>query len=117
MRVYPYCAVLLLSACALEVSAPLAVIGENGQVLRGTTEASLSEGGRFFASDGNLSCSGPYDAMTESTTLSVVVTCSDGRRGLATATRDQSLQSGAGTMRLNDGSDWTFVFGPAANAL
>jgi hypothetical protein len=42
--------------------------------------------------------------------------CSDGRRGIVIATRDESGTSGAGTVRMDDGEEFTFMFGRAAAA-
>lgn len=111
---FAICCTFSLAACA--ITQPLAVIGQNGQILKGTATASLSEGGYFSATDGKLTCSGNYDAITSSVTVSFPVVCSDGRKGLGTATRDASGVSGSGSVRMSDGSDWKFVFGPAANA-
>jgi hypothetical protein len=89
------------------------VIGQNGQILRGTVTASLA-GGSFSATDGRLTCGGGYDALDTSATISMPVLFSDGRRGIVIATRDANGRSGAGTVRLSDGSTATFMFGPAA---
>jgi hypothetical protein len=106
-------AALWLAACS--VTEPVVVIGQNGQILRGTTTAALM-GGSFTASDGKLTCSGTYDSWDLSATISMPVTCSDGRKGIVIATRDNSGIAGSGTIRLTDGSTATFLFGPAAAA-
>ena len=103
-----------LTGCS--TTQPVAIIGQKGEVLKGSTTASLFTGGSFEASGGGITCAGNYDAYTYSRTVSFKVTCSDGRKGLGTAVRDASGQSGSGTIRMNDGSDWNFVFGPAAEA-
>lgn len=103
----------ILVGCS--VTLPVAVISKNGQILRGTTTASLN-GGTFEATDGKLTCSGTYDSMTQSVTLNAKVACSDGRTGFVIATRDRGLQSGSGRVRLSDGSEADFVFGNAAAA-
>jgi hypothetical protein len=111
--------VLLLATVALAgcaVTWPVAVISKNGQILRGTATASLT-GGSFEATDGKLTCSGNYDALSESITLNAKVTCNDGRTGFAIVTRDRGLQSGSGRIRLSDGTEADFVFGAAAQAL
>jgi hypothetical protein len=105
--------VLLLCGCS--VTQPVAVITKQGQILRGSTTADLS-GGSFEATDGKLTCSGTYDPTTGSITLSVKVLCNDGRTGFAIVTRDRGLQSGSGRIRLSDGTEADFVFGPAAQA-
>lgn len=100
-----------LSACAL--TEPVAVIEDNGHMLKGTTTATLT-GGHFSVSDGTLTCGGGYDSWDMSLTISIPVTCSDGRRGIITATRDRSGMSGSGTVVLTDGMHATFLFGSAA---
>ena len=104
---------VVLAGCA--ITQPVAVISKNGRILRGTATASLT-GGSFEASDGKLTCSGSYDALSESITLNAKVTCNDGRTGFAIVTRDRGLQSGSGRIRLSDGSEADFVFGGAAKA-
>lgn len=106
-----FAAVAWLFGCS--VTEPVVVIGQHGEVLRGSVTASLS-GGSFTATDGYLTCGGSYNALDQSTTISMPVLCSDGRRGIVIATRDANGASGAGTVRLNDGSTATFMFGPAA---
>jgi hypothetical protein len=103
--------VALLSACA--ITEPVVVIGKDGQTLKGTATASMS-GGSFNVTDGHLSCGGSYDSMSTSVTITMQVLCSDGRKGIVISTRESSGVAGHGTVKLNDGSEWTFIFGPAA---
>ncbi|MFM0382835.1 hypothetical protein [Paraburkholderia dipogonis] len=105
------CAALLLAGCA--VTEPVVVIGQNGQILRGSTTASLT-GGHFSVTDGKLTCGGGYDSWDMSTTISMPVTCNDGQRGIVIVTRDASGTSGSGTVRLTNGTEATFLFGSAA---
>jgi hypothetical protein len=114
MKIYrgiSYLLALSISACT--VREPVVVIGQNGEILRGTTTASLS-GGSFSATDGKLTCAGHYDSLNTSPTISMPATCSDGRQGIVIVTRDNSGTSGSGTVRLTDGSTATFMFGSAA---
>jgi hypothetical protein len=104
-------AAAVVGGCA--ITEPVVVIDKNGEILRGTTTASLS-GGSFNVTDGKLSYGGNYDALDTSPTISMPVLCSDGRRGIIIATRDNSGLSGAGTPRMTDGSEATFMFGRAA---
>lgn len=112
-------AILLLSASlacsACAVTVPVAVISAKGQILRGENTASLS-GGSFSATDGNLTCSGTYDAMNRSRTITVTLVCNDGRTGIAIATRDGPT-SGGGKVTLSDGTEGTFIFGDAARRI
>jgi hypothetical protein len=102
-----------LAACS--VTQPVAVISKNGQILRGTATATMT-GGTFMATDGKLTCSGSYDSLDMSITIHAKVTCNDGRTGFVMATRDASGLTGSGRVRLSDGTDADFIFGPAANA-
>lgn len=111
-----FCAVAsLLLHAGCSITQPVAVITTDGQVLRGSTTASMS-GGTFEATNGRLTCAGTYDAFSQSVTLTAKVTCNDGRTGFVIATREAGLQSGAGRIRLSDGSEADFVFGKAASA-
>ena len=102
----------VLPACA--VTEPVVVIGKNGQTLRGTTTGRMNGDGSFSVTDGQLTCSGNYDSLSHEITLNAQVLCSDGRKGIVVSTRESSGLAGHGTVRLNDGSDWTFIFGSAA---
>ena len=50
-------------------------------------------------------------------TISIPVLCSDGRKGIIIATRDNSGMSGGGQFTLNDGTTGDFMFGAAAGKL
>ena len=104
---------LLLSACA--VTEPVVIIGKDGDTLRGTVTASLTGGGSFRATDGRVTCTGSYNSLSMSVTITMQVLCSDGRKGFAIATREANGRDGHGTVTMNDGSKWTFVFGAAAD--
>ncbi|MCW4114727.1 hypothetical protein NPA31_007095 [Aurantimonas sp. MSK8Z-1] len=115
MRAVWICVLGLLSGCAMTV--PVAVISGNGDVMRGSSTASLSGGS--FSVTGRLrgketTCSGSYDALSSSPTISMPVLCSDGRKGIVIATRDPSGVSGSGRVRLTDGTEGDFIFGQAA---
>jgi hypothetical protein len=105
--------VWLLSGCSYTV--PVAVIGDNGQILGGTATAAMS-GGTFQVTDGKLTCAGSYDSWSTSVTISMPVHCNDGRKGLVIATRDAGGMSGSGRVRLDDGMEADFIFGDAAAA-
>jgi hypothetical protein len=42
------------------------------------------------------------------------VSCNDGRKGIAVATRDFTFLAGYGRVRLNDGTEGDFIFGEEA---
>jgi hypothetical protein len=84
--------------------------------MRGSATAALS-GGTFSVSAGKLICSGSYNSLDYSPTITMPVLCNDGRKGIVIATRDNSGISGGGRFTLNDGSTGDFIFGPAAARL
>jgi len=102
---------LVLAGCS--ITEPVVVIGKNGEILQGTATAAL-DGGSFNVSNGKVSCGGSYNSLDTSPTISMPVLCSDGRRGIVIATRDTSGTSGAGTVRMTDGEEGTFMFARAA---
>jgi hypothetical protein len=108
----------VLSACAVpgltELTEPVVVIGKDGQTLRGTATGRITGDGSFSVTDGQLTCSGNYNSMSREVTINAQVLCSDGRKGIVTSTRESSGMAGHGTVKLNDGSDWTFIFGSSA---
>lgn len=101
-----------IASCA--VTEPVVVIGPSGITLKGTATGSMS-GVKFTASNGTLTCGGSYDGWVSSSTLTTQVRCSDGRQGIVIALRERGGMAGHGTVRLNDGSEWSFIFGAAAN--
>ena len=100
------------------VTVPVAVVTKAvpGGIMRGSATAALS-GGSFNVSSGKISCGGTYDALDTSPTISIPVLCTDGRKGIVTATRDNSGLGGGGTFTLNDGTTGSFIFGNAAAKL
>lgn len=105
---------LAVGGCS--VTQPVAVMGVGGQILRGSATASLA-GGTFEATDGSLTCTGKYDLAERSRKTQGVVTCNDGRKGIVMIERDASGQAGTGRVRLSDGTEADFIFGPTAGTL
>jgi hypothetical protein len=66
--------------------------------------------------NGKLTCAGSYNPLNQSTTITVTLLCSDGRTGIAIATRDSPV-SGGGKVTLSDGEEGTFIFGDAASKI
>lgn len=110
-RVICAAAALLLTSCG-SITLPAAVRMNSGEVLMGTTTAALS-GGTFSVSTptGHVVCTGNYDALDTSPTISAPVRCNDGRYGTITVTRAPSGRAGAGTVSLADGTSGTVAFG------
>jgi hypothetical protein len=106
-------AATMLAGCSTTI--PVAVIGQNGMILRGENTISVS-GGSFSVTDGKLTCTGSYNALNQSQTITIPIICNDGRTGIAQSTRDSSL-SGGGKVRLSDGSEADFIFGEAARRI
>jgi hypothetical protein len=109
--------VLLLAGifCGCSITEPVAVIGADGHILRGSVTADLS-GGSFEVTDGKLTCSGSYNSLDTSVSITMPVLCSDGRKGFVVATRQNNGTDGFGKVTLNDGTQADFVFGRAASA-
>ena len=102
-----------LAGCSMTI--PVAVIGQNGMILRGENTVSLT-GGSFSVTNGRLTCTGSYNAYNSSPTITIPIVCNDGRTGIAMATRDSSY-SGGGKVRLSDGTEADFIFGEAARRI
>lgn len=68
----------------------------------------------YEISNGELSCRGYFDATVPDRTIEFPVICSNGGRGFGSLTRDPPRIIGTGSARMNDGSDWKFVIGRAA---
>ncbi len=102
------------------ITRPVVVIGDNGEMLRGSATASMS-GGSFEVSGvwkgKTLKCAGSYNSLDTSVTISMPVHCNDGRKGIVIATRQANGIDGSGRVRLNDGTEADFIFGSAAEAL
>jgi hypothetical protein len=105
--------ITVINGCAMTV--PVAVIGQRGEILRGENNVSLTEGS-FSVTNGKLTCSGSYNPLNQSSTITVTLLCSDGRTGIAIATRDSPV-SGGGKVTLSDGEEGTFIFGDAASKI
>jgi hypothetical protein len=107
------CVLIAISGCG-SYTTPASIRTSSGEVLIGTTTASLS-GGTFEVSDGaNLRCAGTYDALDTRPTISAPVMCNDGRSGVVTVTRTPDGRSGSGTATLSDGTTATVGFGSLA---
>ena len=97
---------------ACDVTHPVAVVG-NGQVLKGTATASFLEGGWFQATDGKVSCNGRYTLSSEPKTVTFPVQCNNGLTGIGTANYTTPTEGG-GTVVMQDGSEFQFIFGRRA---
>lgn len=105
---------LLLGAC--DISHPVAVVGPSDTIYRGSATATFLEGGWFQASNGKNNCQGRDSPAGESRMVSFPVTCSNGLRGIGTATYENA-RAGSGEIVMQDGTRWRFIFGPGALAL
>ncbi|UWR21674.1 hypothetical protein [Sulfitobacter sp. S190] len=104
-------AALTLAAC--DVAHPVAVVGPDNTVFRGTATASFLDGGYFQATNGSTSCQGRYSPGQDSGMVTFPVSCSNGMTGIGKATYD-SPRSGGGEITMRDGSRWKFIFGQGA---
>ena len=107
----------LVAGCALD--RPVAVISGHGDMMRGVVK--IHPYGGSFQISGKLdgretTCAGSFTAPGGTTTVSMVVTCNDGRKGIAIASVEYGGYDGSGRLRLEDGTEGDFVFGHAAEA-
>ena len=107
-------AALGIAGCS--TTAPVAVMGQRGDVLTGTAIGALS-GGTFEVTNGAITCQGRYNALLMDPAVNFTAVCDDGRQGIGTALRDSSMVAGRGTIRLDDGEVAQFIFGPDATLL
>lgn len=105
-----------LPGCSREY--PIAVVSKDlpGGIMRGSGIMSPF-GGDFHVTDGKLRCVGSYDGTDTSRTITIPVLCNDGRKGLATVTRNDRGDGGGGRFTLNDGMTGDVIFGPGAGRL
>jgi hypothetical protein len=117
MRIVTMLALLGLTAlAACDVSHPVAVVGPSNSVFRGTANATFLEGGWFQVTNGKTSCQGRYRPASENKTVTFPVTCSNGLKGVGTATYE-TPRAGGGEIVMQDGTHWQFIFGRAALAI
>lgn len=105
----------LLALVACDVTHPVAVVGQ-GMTFRGTATASITQGGWFQATNGQISCSGRYALAAEPKTVTFPVKCTNGLTGIGTAAYT-TPRDGGGTIIMQDGSEWQFIFGRGALAV
>ncbi len=107
----------VLASCG-SFTLPAAVQLPDGTAMIGTTTAAMSGGSFQVATpDKSITCSGTYDAMDMTPTISVPVTCTNGLFGTAVVTRDPSGTSGSGTFKASDGSVGRVAFGNRSGSI
>jgi len=104
-------AIMTMAAC--DYSYPVAVVGPSNTIYRGNATASFLQGGFFQASNGENFCQGQYSPQSSGETSTFPVTCSNGLTGIGTA-RFENGASGGGTIIMQDGTRWQFIFGRQA---
>lgn len=105
----------LLTGCGTYTT-PAVVKLTDGTVLLGTTTAAAS-GGHFQLStaDNTLTCNGTYNAFDLKPTISIPVSCNDGRSATAVITRNPDGISGSGYVTTSDGQRGSVAFGENAS--
>lgn len=83
----------------------------SGEHLRGSVTSRLLRR-YFFVTDGRMNCSGTFHPSGADTQASATLHCSNGQRGVGPAAGTSSF-AGAGTFRMDDGSDAIFQYGDA----
>jgi hypothetical protein len=114
MRFLSIILTIFLAGCAVNTGR-VAVIQQDGKILTGSYTASLA-GGSVLVTNGGISCSGTYNSLDTSTTITMPIFCNDGRKGFAIVTRQANQRDGFGKIIFSDGSQADGVFGSAANA-
>lgn len=112
----PLALVATLGLTACDVAYPVAVVGGDGAVFRGTASNTFLEGGSFFTTNGPVSCRGTYSKHQDITEVSFPVRCSNGLSGVGTAFFESTTRGG-GIVTMSDGSQWQFIFGKGASAI
>jgi len=111
---------LVLAGCGPSVIA-LPVVGKlsNGEAANGNVVLDLSTSvGKFDMSTlSGLSCGGTWDARVMKSTITIPVTCNNGRTGTVIATRDATGMAGTAVGRLNNGLSGKFLFGNVSAAM
>ncbi|MGB6175387.1 MAG: hypothetical protein WBF43_03365 [Methylocella sp.] len=109
-----------LGGCAISQPQPVALIGQHGEILRGTNTWSPGFGGGIRMTNGKTTCSGswefPRDVKNEGTVIFPLI-CSDGRTGIATASFGVLGRSGGGKVRFSDGTEADFIIGEGARGI
>lgn len=103
-----------LAACGpLLVSLPVVGKLSNGETAQGSVIQNLSTNvGTFdIATLSGLTCSGTYSLADGRSTITIPVTCSNGRKGTVIATRDATGAAGTAIGRIEGGLSGRFLFG------
>lgn len=101
---------LVLSLAACSITQSVVAIDAVDKTIKSPASSSVSDG-YLSTTYGTMTCGGEYDATSKWRAISVQLLCSDGRKGFATASRDSGT-GGHGTAKLDDGTEWKFIFGP-----
>lgn len=108
-----FTAIALGALAACDVSYPVAVVGEGQTVYRGAATATFLEGGFFHVTNGSNSCRGQFSPTDLNKPVTFPVNCANGLSGVGTALF-QDARSGGGTITMQDGTRWQFIFGRRA---
>lgn len=101
----------LLVGC-MTIQVPVTGQLADGTPMAGEAIGAWNGNGTFFVeTTRGLRCSGTYNSLSQSPTLIIPVTCSDGRTGRLLSTRQMDMLSGSAIAELSDGTKGQFVFG------
>jgi hypothetical protein len=108
-----------LGGCAHTV--PVALIGQHGEILRGTDTLSPPDGASIRMTNGKTTCSGSYNPWgggEHEDTRIFPIACSDGRTGIATLIMTgPEVGGGGGKVRFSDGTEADFIIGEGARRI
>jgi hypothetical protein len=99
------------------VGGPATILMTDGTKLTGSALATVDVGKFEVHDNRGLSCSGTYDPLDVSPTLTAATSCTDGRTGTVVVNRTRDRQGGTGTVRFSDGSTGAVAFGSMNNSV
>jgi hypothetical protein len=104
-----------LTCVGCTVTVPCAAKASNGMTFIGSATATMSsKPGTFELYSANgLRCYGTYNQWDTNLMIRVPFYVSDGRRGIATVSRDNTGLNAIGVGQANDGTTFTFFMGAA----
>lgn len=100
-----------LGACG---SMPFEMLMPGGEVLKGSATATGNRGS-FYATNGKITCAGPFKPELFGAKVAILATCSDNAGGEGEG-EDLPAGGGEGSVKLKDGKTAAFRYGEAAKS-
>jgi hypothetical protein len=103
-------AAMVCAFCLGGCAQPIALIGQHGEIYRGTFTLLGLGISSISMSNGNTTCSNQTGNIN-------VLRCSDGRTGIVTYTHCGTNICGGGRVRFSDGTEANFIIGEGASQI